>query len=46
MWDVFANKSENFGSFATHPLLSLTSTQTIVVVASMHRVVQFETAFL
>ena len=45
MWDVFANKSENFGSFATHSLLSLTSTQTIVVVASMHRAVQFENYF-
>ena len=23
MWDVFANQSENFDSFATHSLLSL-----------------------
>ena len=26
MWDVFANQSENFDSFATHSLLSLANT--------------------
>ena len=27
MWDVFANQSENFDSFASHSLLSLVQTR-------------------